>query len=759
MRTATILLCCCALLACGKERAPAGESAGGMTTEDGFDKDCSRCHGSEKSPAPSVDLLGGSDPAMRGVGAHASHVSASHRLSSPVACASCHVVPEAVDSPGHLDVPWPARVTFGGLAAARGAKPSLSAEPGTGNPRADAPLKVSCASVYCHGETLSGGAATAPVWNSPDAKWTRCDACHGFPPAQTSKGIAHSSSTACAHCHDQTASADGAIRDPAKHINGVVEFKGGSCHACHGSADNDAPPLDASGRSETSLASVGAHQSHLKSAIAKVLCTDCHTVPANVDDPGHIGAGAGKVTFAHGRAVAQGAQPTWDAAAATCASVYCHGATLGGGSSSGETAAALVWTRVDGKQATCGSCHGLPPPLPHPQRSKCSMCHGETVAEDNTTFAHPEKHVDGVVQVKGGGSACNSCHGDTSAASPAPGDPSTAPPSDTNGETNTSLATVGAHASHLKAAHGVAAPVACSECHTVPSAVGSPGHNDGEAEVAFGDLAEARGAGPTWNVQEATCATYCHGQTLSGGTNTAPSWTKVDGSQAACGTCHGLPPPTRHPQNPLGLKCSQCHDTVAEDASGNLTIAKPKQHVNGTVNMIGGTTCHSCHGSAANNAPPTDVTRRTEASLVSVGAHQTHLATTRSKPVACSECHPVPANYWHYDGAVDFAFGPSAELKDHAPSFDRASATCANTYCHAPNQSDGTSAGGTVRDPVWIKVDGTQNACGTCHGIPPPRPHLQLQECSECHDTVGPDHRTIVKPAQHVDGVVQVSMP
>lgn len=757
MRTATILLFCSALLACEKGRN-IGASPGELTTADGFAADCARCHGSDQSPAPPVDLLGQTDPTMRGVGAHASHLTAAHALSSPVPCASCHVVPEAVDSPGHLGASWPAKVTFGGLATAKGARPSLTAEQGTGDALADAALKVSCASVYCHGSTLVGGDATAPVWNTPDAKWTRCDACHGFPPAKTSTGADHTTSTACFHCHDQTAADDGTIRDPTKHINGVVEVKSGACNTCHGNADNAAPPVDVSGRSDTSLVTVGAHQSHLKSTIAKVQCTDCHAVPASADAPGHVNPGSGIVNFANGKAVLGGAQPVWSETAATCASVYCHGPKQAGGVSSGGTAGALVWTQVDGTQAKCGSCHGLPPPLPHPQRSNCFACHADTLNSDNATFAHPELHVDGIVQARGGGTACNACHGDPSASNPAPGDPATAPPVDANGKSDTSLIAVGAHASHLKAAHGLASPVACSECHVVPSAVSSPGHltDDGATPVTFGAVASARGATPSWNAQAATCATFCHGETLAGGSNTSPKWTAVDGSQIACGSCHGLPPSAKHPVNALGLKCSDCHDTVAQDSSGNLTIAKPEQHVNGAVSTVGGLTCHACHGSAANPAPPGDLNHRTDTSLVSVGAHQTHLTATHSKPVACSECHPVPNNYQHYDGVVDMAFGTLATTGGLTPSFSAASATCSNTYCHAPNQPNGTSAGGTISAPLWTKVDGTQNACGTCHGLPPPAPHVQRSDCSTCHDTVASDNHTIAKPQQHVDGVVQV---
>src|SRR5205085_12275805 len=109
------------------------------------------------------------------------------------------------------------------------------------------------------------------------------------------------------------------------------------------------------------------------------------------------------------------------------------------------------------------------------------------------------------------------------------------------------------HQSHLQG--GKLRPsIACSECHVVPTDLS---HIDGTAAVAFGELARKNGARPSWNRAAASCsATYCHGASLAGGTNTTPQWTKVDGTQAACGSCHGVPPPTPLPDNP---DCSSCH--------------------------------------------------------------------------------------------------------------------------------------------------------------------------------------------------------
>ena len=139
---------------------------------------------------------------------------------------------------------------------------------------------------------------------------------------------------------------------------------------------------------------------------------------------------------------------------------------------------------------------------------------------------------------------------------------------------------MGAHQSHLVPTDGLAAPVACSQCHKVPAAVGDSGHLDGtlHAEVSFGALAKSGGANPAWDRGPANCSsTYCHGGTLNaGGTNHLPAWTTVNGTQKACGTCHGSPPPAPHPNS---SQCSLCHvdtmnadGTIKEIVSGSAAI-------------------------------------------------------------------------------------------------------------------------------------------------------------------------------------------
>jgi predicted CxxxxCH...CXXCH cytochrome family protein len=259
-----------------------------------------------------------------------------------------------------------------------------------------------------------------------------------------------------------------------------------------------------------------------------------------------------------------GYAPEWDAASATCGSTYCHAP------SPGDVHASPVWN-VE-QSLTCTSCHGLPPALPHPQSENCSVCHGDVVASDNRTIIDKSRHVNGTVDVNTDVS-CTSCHGSVNPA----------PPVDIAGLSATTEPGVGAHQTHVLGTERSRA-VPCNECHVVPETVLDPGHLDSAlpAELTFSGVALANGATPTYT--NGTCqATTCHGAVFpngdpSGGSNTTPTWTRVNGTEAACGACHGIPPPPPHP-NP-GNPCHNCHADMADD---DVTFTHPELHVDGIV--------------------------------------------------------------------------------------------------------------------------------------------------------------------------------
>lgn len=386
----------------------------------------------------------------------------------------------------------------------------------------------------------------APAANSDIAS---CQGCHGA----ALDGVGGSSGIACATCHGATWRTN--------------------CTMCHGGGDTQtgAPPRATWGNAGDP-ARVGAHTAHVAATHAlsrPVACGACHLTPADALSPGHLDQATATVTFG-GLATQDGATPTWSRAALTCAGAYCHGATLSGG---GQTTP--LWTLADGTQRACGSCHGSPPPAPHPANASCDRCHPGYTAASVTQATHVDGRLDISV-------TCASCHGDAARAATALNPQlAAAPPVGTRGETATTARAVGAHLVHLQGG-SLSDGVGCGECHLVPAAML---HADGAVALAWGPLASAGGSTPVWTQGTSTCSsTWCHGAKLTGGTDTTPIWTKVDGTQDACGTCHGRPPPSgRHGMSEhRGRSCGDCH------APGYTTTAVDRAlHADGRIQVQG----------------------------------------------------------------------------------------------------------------------------------------------------------------------------
>jgi predicted CxxxxCH...CXXCH cytochrome family protein len=325
----------------------------------------------------------------------------------------------------------------------------------------------------------------------------------------------------------------------------------------------------------------------------------------------------------------------------------------------------------------------------------------------------------------------------------------------TRGETLTNQPAVGAHQRHLVGG-SLRGPLACADCHTVPTDFA---HASQPLDLTWGSLARTGGAVPTWNGTSFTCANYCHGSNMTGGTLTAPAWNKVDGTQAACGTCHGLPPAAPHPRVSGGVAaCAGCHSSTV-NADGTINLAGGL-HIDGRVQLSGGSgSCTGCHGDATRSpasiaaAPPSDTSGNVATTAPGVGAHQKHLVGGSIRAaLECTECHTVPSDLAHASQPLDLTWGTLAKANGAAPSWNATALTCAN-FCHGS-----TMPGGTLTAPVWNKVDGSQAACGTCHGLPPPSPHpavASITGCVGCHaSTVSADGTIDVAGGMHVNGVV-----
>ena len=353
----------------------------------------------------------------------------------------------------------------------------------------------------------------------------------------------------CASCHgdDFTGGSSGATCTTC-HTGGPT-----ACETCH-PLDEAKAPRGAQGgaRPYGAGALSSAHRAHVRAGLA---CDDCHVVPQQWDDLGHVrssaargaaGADAAPAELTFGaRARASGASPQYNAG--TCSGVYCHGVTLATG---GGRLTAPSWTGQD--QAACGTCHGAPPASHADDR--CAACH-------STATARPAPHVDGVLTV-GASAGCSGCHGDATSA---------APPRDLSGATFTTAPGVGAHRAHLEAQHRLRGPVACAECHRVPTALRDPGHIDsaGPAEVT---------ATLGWDRAAQSCASaWCHGPSR-------PRWTS--NGEAYCGSCHGIPPADGNhtPGQPL-TTCVTCHPRTV-DAFGNILLGPgglTSEHIDGNV--------------------------------------------------------------------------------------------------------------------------------------------------------------------------------
>jgi len=574
--------------------------------------------------------------------------------------------------------------------------------------------------------------------------------------------------------------------DPAGGAGGpTANVRISHCTPCHGTPGLVVPNADplvsvAPPRALFSETDPGVHRSHLVDGPFRraVECASCHLLPTVAS--AHPAQQQGRVSFSRlATATWSGGAPlapTWNGT--TCAGTYCHGNFKNGAN------ATPTWAGAGGS-VVCGSCHAVSatngPGGTHPTFSStknCGTCHGGTYTNTTVDLA---THMNGVLDAPN--LTCAGCHGDETRVPVASATDLDAlganlvkasPPLDAGH----GAAATGAHLAHVNQGDAAGAgplsnAIACATCHSVPTSIA---HSSGTVEVVFGGLATTGGAVPAaYDFAAHTCAsTYCHGN-FAGGTGTnAIAWTGT--TKQGCASCHGEPPgPTsatvHHPPN---LTCASCHAGYTAGAVNAAT------HVNGTADHTPATGCTQCHGDlTAAGVANTDVRAApaSDAAAVDahgngpaatgvrgVGAHGSHLTGTtwRATPIACSECHAVPAtgDVTHANGNPLVAFGALASAAwagqpAITPVWNgaggAATLTCASTYCHG-NFKNGANATLTWAAPSAV-------ACGTCHAVSavngPGGTHPTLttgQNCGTCHG--GAYTNTNVDPVLHLNGLL-----
>jgi predicted CxxxxCH...CXXCH cytochrome family protein len=499
----------------------------------------------------------------------------------------------------------------------------------------------------------------------------------------------------------------------------------GDCGTCHGqgaAGTNPLPPAS-SGHPQTDAAGA---------AITRQGCINCHRDTVNTD--GTINLASGK--HVNGVVDGGGHPAGWydpanppgthgggaNGGLQNCTS--CHGGDFAGGTSG----------------VSCNACHAS---NGHPNwQTECTFCHGSTTRAADATF--PNVGTGTVVRAN-----------------------LASPPVGSQGETNTVAYAVGAHEAHI-AAGPFARASQCAECHgaTLPSDLT---HVGGTVLVGWGATASngitpapAGGNLVRWSDTTGVvpnCTNFCHGATLAGGTNATPKWNE-GATGATCGSCHAIPLPYTaaggwHVQR---QDCATCHPGYT---SSTVNVA---DHI-----FVGagpqGLTCTSCHGSAANPAPPNDTAGATTG--VKVGAHQKHLTGTTftAAPLACAECHPTVSNPRHATGGVNLSWNLGATkwgsgafplvtpaAGGSLPAGWETTPTCAN-YCH------GGFPNGNAATVNWTST--TAMTCNSCHGAGtgatatlPGGSHPQSNpDCSGCH--TGYTTTSVVK-ATHLNGTLDV---
>ncbi len=489
-----------------------------------------------------------------------------------------------------------------------------------------------------------------------------------------------------------------AARGPAEQAADATSGFSPTCMACHGHGDSPAPPRALDGATSSTHRAIGAHTIHLRDNAVSlpVQCSGCHVVPTGIFDEGHLDAELlprAEVRFS-GRALANGATPTWDADKLTCSGTWCHGGAANGGagdSGGGKLGGRFtqpIWNKIDGTQRSCDACHGAPPPAPHPQAEACEACHAGVVGP-NRVILDRSRHIDGKIDVAFTATPpCGACHGD--------------PPSVNHPKLDT-----------------------CELCHA--SSVGpnrtllaNGTHRDGKIDFALpvNDCTSCHGAPPTLNDHpKMTQCGPCHSKTVGPMGPGGIAGTLIAGGAhlngkvdvevpTACGACHGGkdggPPPDHNGKSDPTLP----------------TVGAHLAHLQGKTASAGGMACAVCH------VLPKSVNEVGHLS----GALQTVVFP---------------------DG------GGLASYKGTVPAYDPKTQRCSDVYCHGATM-DGAAHPSPKWTDVDYGCDACHGSPPPgISGHSPLKPGEDTKACSPCHSkTVDKNGALRTDTGAHINGWV-----
>jgi predicted CxxxxCH...CXXCH cytochrome family protein len=314
--------------------------------------DCTECHKSDMTS-----------------GSHAIHLTTTIN-DTTIGCGSCHAdavqgttAPTTIHLNGLVNVYNAAVGDFGGDytgATAKGGAPYGS-----------------CATTYCHGDTLKdrtdAGLDVSPLWGATlGSNGDNCDVCHGFPPDGAGS---HPTSADCNACHSHTNATNNGFDDVTKHIDGTVQIDGGNnCLDCHGSGKYKDPNTNHPDHADhTDVYAFLAGKTlpngdyggagwysvtYNASGVLVAGCGQCHPgVQASHPSGGltEIDLDPAGETITSPNAKLNNSSPSY--ASGKCANVYCHSDGAGTFVAVGSLP---VWG-VAAENLTCAGCHGNSP--------------------------------------------------------------------------------------------------------------------------------------------------------------------------------------------------------------------------------------------------------------------------------------------------------------------------------------------------------------------------------------------------------------